>query len=146
MDIETSKLVANAYNKSDDWHAFLINLDLVGIKLEDAEKAWLEANEILVDTIRAIFKKNDNRIDFKKMIDKAHQNCDKHMVLPYFTGYETVDGFKRIVVRMTSSSGNEISSSVSCKIIEDMMNMRGINVNKTLLCQALAECIYKYHS
>ena len=137
MDIEKSKYISDAFNRSSEWEEFLLNLDLLNIPLEDAQKIWSDCNRIVIEHSLLKTVCINGIINFKYAFKLKKNGKGAKWNIPFITQMSSDEQI--IEMKILAKDGSERHASFSLELVEDMQAMHGIDVIKEIIDTILIE-------
>ena len=145
-EIEKSKTISSLFNRSSVWEEFIVNLDLLNISLEEAQKIWSKCNAILVKYSSLRKYCNNDIIDFKHLFKVKNSNIRNIACIPYVTK-KTINAFTftpEIEMRIMRLDGKIQCISHCNDLAEDTRATYGIDIFKEMIDNMLYEIGEKY--
>ena len=144
MDIEKSKYISDAFNRSSEWEEFLLNLDLLNIPLEDAQKIWSDCNRIIIEYSLLKTVCINGIINFKYAFTLKKNGKETKWNIPFITQLSLDEQI--IEMKILAKDGSEKYARFSLELVKDMQTMYGIDVAKEMIDTMLAEVNIAYGS
>ena len=132
--INNLKAISKACNSSFNFEQFIVNLDLINITLDEAEKLYEDNCKDIIKHMSPFWCK-DGKFKFYKVFDEVQNFCYanyriKRFALPYrlCSGFDINYYNKRLMLHSVNSFGEDIVMGLSQDLLEDMQAMHGIDV------------------
>lgn len=132
--LDNLKAISRACNSSCNFEQFIVNLDLINMTLDEAEKLYEDTCKEIIKHMSQ-FWCEDYKFKFCKVFDdvKASYYADygiKHFALPYgfWNGYDKDRYGEQLVLRAMNSFGKVITVNMSIDLVEDIQAMHSIDV------------------
>jgi len=132
--LNSLKTISRICNSSCNFEQFIVNLDLINIALDEAEKMYEDNCKEIIRHMSSFWCK-DYRFKFCQVFDdvKASYYADhgiQRFALPYrlWRGYDKDRYGEQLALSAINSFGKVITVNMSIDLFEDMQAIHGIDV------------------
>ena len=139
------KTISQICNSSCNFEQFIVNLDLINIALDEAEKLYEDNCKEIIKHM-SLFWCEDYRFKFCKVFDdeKNSYYADhgiKHFALPYrlWRGYAKDRYGEQLTLSAINSFGKVITVNMSIDLFEDIQAMHSIDVFHECFLQLMCD-------
>ena len=140
--LDSLKTISKVCNSSCNFEQFIVNLDLINIALDEAEKLYEDNCKEIIRHM-SLFWCEDYRFKFCKVFDdvKTSYYGIKCFALLYrlMRGFDKDRYGEQLVLSAINSSGKEITMSLSMDLVEDIQAMHSIDVFHECFLQLMCD-------